>query len=42
MKLLDIRNYKKVIPIIQSADINTMFALSVLEGKVEGKVFIDE
>ncbi|WP_025717513.1 GNAT family N-acetyltransferase [Paenibacillus sp. 1-18] len=42
MKLLDSRNYKKVIPIIQSAGINTMFALSVLERKVEGKVFIDE
>jgi len=39
---LDIRDYGKVIPIIQSADINTMFALFVLERKVIGKVFIDD
>ncbi len=38
---LDIKNYKKVIPSIRLADINTMFALSVLEGKVNGKVFTD-
>lgn len=42
MKALDIQDYKKVIPIIRSADINTMFALAVLERKVEGKVFIDD
>lgn len=39
---LDMQNYKNVIPLIKTADINTMFALSVLEGKVEGKVYIDD
>lgn len=42
MIVLDARNYTKVTPIIRSADINTMFALSVLENKVRGKVFVDE
>ena len=42
MKVLETRDFKKVIPLIQAADINTMFAVSVLEGKVEGMVFVDE
>ncbi|WP_379315551.1 GNAT family N-acetyltransferase [Paenibacillus puldeungensis] len=42
MKVLEARDYKKVIPIIRTADINTMFAISVLEGKVDGTVFVDE
>jgi hypothetical protein len=41
MKLLDKARYKDIIPIIQSADINTLFALSVLEGKIDGRVFVD-
>lgn len=39
---LDIKDYGDVTPIIRSADINTMFALSVLEGKISGKVFVDD
>lgn len=42
MYVLDARNYSNLIPLIRSADINTLFALSVLEQKVEGKVFIDQ
>jgi RimJ/RimL family protein N-acetyltransferase len=42
MTVLDIRDYEKAIPILRSADITTLFALSVLEGKVEGRVFADE
>lgn len=39
---LDKQHYEKAIPIIRSAAINTLFALSVLEKKVEGKVFVDD
>lgn len=42
MKMLNNTEYEKVIPAIKAADINTMFVLSVLEGKVEGKVFVDD
>ena len=42
MLVLGSGDYEKVIPIVRSANINTMFALSVLEGKVEGKVFVDK
>lgn len=41
MILLCSGDYQKIIPIVRSANINTMFALSILERKVEGKVFID-
>lgn len=39
---LNKKEYRKVIPMIQGADINTMFAVAVLEEKVEGKVYVDE
>jgi RimJ/RimL family protein N-acetyltransferase len=39
---LDIENYKRLIPLIQNADMNTLFALSVLEGKVGGEVYVDD
>ncbi|MEN6461760.1 MAG: GNAT family N-acetyltransferase [Syntrophomonas sp.] len=42
MIVFDSGDYKKIIPIVRSADINTMFALSVLETKVKGKVFVDQ
>ncbi|MGE5389768.1 MAG: GNAT family N-acetyltransferase [Deltaproteobacteria bacterium] len=42
MLLLDIREYKRAIPMVQAADINTLFALSVLEGRVRGRVFTDQ
>jgi GNAT superfamily N-acetyltransferase len=41
MKELQVQDYITVLPRIQSADINTLFALSVLEGKVKGKVYVD-
>jgi hypothetical protein len=42
MKLLDRADYQRVVPGIRAAEINTLFALSVLEGKVDGQVFVDE
>jgi len=42
MKLLDKANYRFVVQKIRAADINTLFALSVLEGKVDGHVFVDQ
>jgi len=39
---LDSEKFEALIPIIQSADINTMFAESVLEKKVKGTVYIDK
>ncbi len=39
---LDIENYLRVIPLIQNTDMNTLFALSVLEGKVGGEVYVDD
>lgn len=42
MKLLDYTKYEKVLPAIKAAEINTMFARSVLERKTEGKVFVDD
>lgn len=42
MTELNKKDYKKVIPIIQEADINTMFAIAVFEEKVEGKVYTDD
>lgn len=42
MKLLDKADYRHVADKIRAADMNTFFALSVLEGKVDGHVFVDE
>jgi len=42
MKLLDKTDYRRVVEKIRAADMNTFFALSVLEGKVDGNVFADE
>lgn len=42
MLILHKNDYEKVIPMVQSANINTLFALSVLTGKVEGKVYVDD
>lgn len=42
MKLLDKREYRSVVQKIRAVDINTMFASSVLERKVDGYVFVDE
>lgn len=42
MRLLDISEYKRAIPMVQHAEINTLFALFVLEGKVSGRVFADQ
>lgn len=37
----DKERFKDLIPALKGAGINTLFAMSVLEGKVEGKVFAD-
>lgn len=42
MLTLHSNDYEKVIPMVQSADINTLFALSVLKGIVDGKVYVDD
>lgn len=42
MKLLDKADYRHVTEKIRASDMNTFFALSVLEGKVDGHVFVDE
>ncbi|MCO7126457.1 GNAT family N-acetyltransferase [Sporolactobacillus shoreicorticis] len=34
--------FRELIPILRTADINSLFAMSVLEGKVGGKVFVDD
>lgn len=34
--------FKDLIPVLLALDINTMFALSVLEGKVNGTVYADD
>lgn len=39
---LNKQEFKKVIPMIQKADFNIMFAMSVLEGKVDGVVYADD
>lgn len=42
MTELNKKDYKRIIPMIQTADINTMFAIAILEEKVEGKVYTDD
>ncbi len=42
MTELDNRNLYKLIPGVKAADLNTMFALSILERKANGRVFIDD
>lgn len=39
---LENKEFKKLIPLVERADLNTLFVLSVLEGKVNGKVFVDD
>lgn len=39
---MDSRYFNKVKPMVESADLNTMFAVAVLERKIKGKVFIDD
>ncbi len=36
------QEYKQLIPTIQGLDINTMFAIAVLEEKAKGNVYVDE
>jgi hypothetical protein len=39
---IDQQQFQNIIPMIKSADINTLFALAVLEKKVDGNVFVDD
>lgn len=41
MKRLDNSRYKELIPLLDGAEINTLFARFVLQGKAEGEVFVD-
>ncbi len=41
MIIFEKEKYRDLIPTLKKADINTLFAMSVLEGKVDGKVFVD-
>lgn len=34
--------FRDLIPVLRTAEINTLFAMSVLEGKVDGKIFADD
>jgi GNAT superfamily N-acetyltransferase len=41
MELLDFKDYKKVLPLVENAEINILFALFVLKGGIRGEVFTD-
>ncbi len=41
MIAFDKEKFRDLIPTLMGADINTLFAISVLEGKVEGSIFVD-